>query len=77
MNNSALTRIENDIMQLSFAEQIWLLERLAHSIREQALKKDNNSDSLLEQMADDPEIQREMRAINDEFRIADADGLND
>jgi hypothetical protein len=38
MAASTLEQIEADIAQLSLAEQLWLLERLAHNIRTRTLQ---------------------------------------
>jgi hypothetical protein len=38
-------------------------------------RRDDSFDSEMARMASDPEIQREIAAINAEFAVADADGL--
>ena len=76
MNTPILSKLETDIQQLTLEEQIWLLERLAHHIGEQAMQQ-QTLESQLEAMASDPDIQREIRAIEDEFSATDADGLTD
>ena len=75
MNTPTLAQLESEIQQLTFEEQVWLLERLAHQIRERTLHQE--MESQLAAMAADPDIQREIRAIQSEFASAEADGLND
>jgi hypothetical protein len=59
---------------LSLAEQLWLIERLAQRLREQLIAQNMFEDSLAA-MATDPEIQRELQCIEEEFAPASADGL--
>ncbi len=74
-----LNEIEQKVSQLSHEEQLWLIERLVRRLREGA--NNNNSskpdffDDQLAAMANDPEIQAELRQINEEFAITEADGL--
>jgi hypothetical protein len=75
MSNATLERIEADIRQLSLAEQLWLMERLAQHIRAHTLRLDPTPESQLAAMANDPDIQRELRLIEAEFAGAEADGL--
>ncbi|MEP7285044.1 MAG: hypothetical protein ABI947_04665 [Chloroflexota bacterium] len=63
MNSSTLERLESDIKNLTLSEQAWLLERLAHHIREQTTHQE--IENQLESMAADPDIQRELHAIED------------
>ena len=76
MNNPTLDRIEADISQLPLSEQLWLMERLAHRIRQRTLPAQPDFDSQLAAMASDPDIQRELRQIEAEFGGAEADGLD-
>ncbi len=75
MSNSTLERIEADIRQLSLTEQLWLIERLAQHIRIRTLHVESRSESQLAAMANDPDIQRELRLIEAEFTGTEADGL--
>lgn len=80
MTLSTLSEIEDGIRQLSFREQMRLLEWLAATLRRNASSfytdhLESKRDDLLAMMADDPEMQAEMAAINAEFAIADFDGL--
>jgi len=73
--SAALERIEVALDRLSWSEQIWLLERLARRIREQARPPRDSRDDALVAMADDPDIQRELRQIASEFAVAEAEQL--
>ena len=74
MISPVLSRIEESINQLSLDEQLWLIEQLAHRIRENTLKQ-SVWDNQLVAMAADPEIQNELQKIGEEFAFAEADGL--
>ena len=74
MNSSVLSQIEESINQLSLDEQLWLIEQLVHRIRENTLKQ-SVWDSQLVAMAADPEIQEELQKIDEEFAVAEANGL--
>ncbi len=74
-----LNEIEEKVSQLSREEQLWLIERLVRRLREDS--KNQNSfdreffDSQLIAMANDPEIQAELKQIEQEFATTEADGL--
>jgi hypothetical protein len=71
-----LETIEAAIDQLSVTEQLMLMERLASRIRARALRRVPVTDSDLEAMASDPAIQHELRQIEAEFAVTEADGLD-
>ncbi len=75
MNLSALSQIEENIYQLSLAEQLWLIERLAQRIREKLVAQ-SALDQQLAAMAADQEMQQELRSIEGDFAHAAADGLD-
>jgi hypothetical protein len=75
MSNSVLAQLEDDFKQLSTTEQLWLIERLVHHIHEATLTQTNNLDQELSLMAADPQIQAELRRIEEEFSYVEADGL--
>ena len=78
MGTTTLSQIENSISQLSLDEQLWLMERLIKSIRENAMSDARNTmEDQLAAMANDSEIQKELQAIETEFSITEADGLGD
>ncbi len=74
MNLSVLSQLEGRIHQLSLAEQLWLIERLAQSLRAQLFTQNTFEDALTA-MAADPEIRRELQCIEEEFAFTAADGL--
>jgi hypothetical protein len=74
MNLAVLSQLEERIHQLSLAEQLWLIERLAQRLREQLIVQ-SPFEQQLAAMADDPDIQRELQRIEEEFVPAAADGL--
>ena len=74
MNLAILSQIEEHIRQLSLIEQLWLIEHLAQHLRAQLLAPQTSEDALAA-MAADPDIQREIQAIEEEFAPAAADGL--
>ncbi len=74
MNLSVLSQVEGRIHQLSLAEQLWLIERLAQRLRAQLITQNPFEDALAA-MAADPEIQRELECIEEEFAPTAADGL--
>jgi len=68
MASKNLLEIERTIARLSAKEKLWLLERIARQLREP-------DEAALSEMADDPEIQAEITAINQEFALTEMDGL--
>jgi hypothetical protein len=75
MNAIGLQELENRIAQLSRDEQLWLIERLAHRLRLAPSTADTTLEDDLAAMAADPDIQRELRAIEQEFAGTEGDGL--
>lgn len=79
MPSPVLDQIEKTITRLSREEQLWLIEQLAHHLREGSIKRDMPEQSTFESqlvaMASDPEIQAELQKIDQEFAITEADGL--
>jgi hypothetical protein len=74
MSHSLLQDIEAKIDQLSADEKQILLDRLAQQVR---MAKNANAQvaATLARMAADPDIQREIAAITQEFADAEGDGL--
>ncbi len=68
MASRALLDLEKQITNLTHEDKLWLLERLAST-----LQKDVGSD--LDEMVADPDIQRELSALDVEFRLTEEDGL--
>ncbi len=70
-----LSNLETAIDRLTFSDQLWLMERLARRIRERSELAPASRDRALEEMANDPAIQRELREIEAEFAMTESDGL--
>lgn len=65
MDCATLERIEAEVRRLTFPEQLWLMERLVISIRAQNMRQQQLIENQLEAMAADPDIQRELRLIEE------------
>ncbi len=74
-----LTEIEEKISRLPRKKQLWLIDQL-----ERKFKKNSNKSAVDEQahfanqlaiMANDPEVQAELKKIEQEFAITEEDGL--
>jgi hypothetical protein len=76
MNDSIVTQIEDEFSQFSISEQLWLIERPVHRVHEATLKSRGDFEKQLALMADDPEIQGDLRSIEQEFSYEGADGLH-
>jgi hypothetical protein len=77
MSSTVLSQIERTISHLSYDEQLWLIEQLAHNLREVGSDSVEQAafESQLAAMATDPEIQAELQEIHREFAVTEADGL--
>lgn len=73
MATALLQEIENQVNGLPRVERLLLIERVIHSLRTSEPTED--WDEHLDAMAADPEIQREIAAINREFEQTEMDGL--
>ncbi|MUG99199.1 hypothetical protein F7734_45680 [Scytonema sp. UIC 10036] len=76
----SLQEIERSIRALSLEEQLWLLERIARQVREKQqtanlFADEKDIQQQLRAMASDPDIIAEIAAINNEFAVAEMDGL--
>lgn len=69
MNTALLTEIEQRIAQLTPDEQRVLLQRLRHTVRQSRDIDHVDIRREMEEMARDPDIQRELRAINAKFGV--------
>lgn len=70
-----LEAVEAAIDQLSISEQLLLLEHLALRIRARAQHGTIVDEGRLGEMAADPAIQQEIKQIDAEFALIEADGL--
>jgi hypothetical protein len=77
MTSPDFVHLEAAIDQLPFSDQLRLIERLARRIRERSLHAPDPRERELEEMANDPTIQRELREIEAEFAATEFDGLED
>ena len=75
MPTEAFNHIESEFARLSPAAQPSLLERLLHRVRLSVSGDEANWDADLSAMAADPAIQGELKRIDGEFRLTEADGL--
>jgi len=75
MNGPGLMELEKQIAQLPRDAQLLLIERLAHHLRLTATVPEAPVENDLAAMAADPEIQTELRMIEEEFRGTEGDGL--
>jgi hypothetical protein len=74
MKIKVLNQIEESIKKLSIEEQLFIIERIAHIIREKTLNE-SMLNNQLKAMAYDLEIQKELNNINKEFAHTELDGL--
>ena len=79
MPSPVLSQIEKTVGRLSREEQLWLIEQVAHRLREDSTKSDAVEqaafESQLAAMATDSEIRVELHKIDREFAVTEADGL--
>jgi hypothetical protein len=71
MSSTVVSQIERTISHPSHDEQLWLIEQLAHHLREESLENDSVEqtafESQLDEMATDPEIQAELQKVDVAF----------
>lgn len=82
MNPPSLHQIEKMVSCLSDEEQLWLMERIIHNLRlSRTLNHPDSQGQTVEQqlvmMANDPGIQGELKAIDQEFAVTEMDGLTE
>ena len=75
MATPAQNEIENQFAHLSPEAQLSLLERLVHRVRLAVAGRQESWEAGLSAMADDPQVQRELREINADFNGTEGDGL--
>lgn len=69
--NHALLELEQRISELPLEDQLLLIQRVQSKVK---VKPDLSAQ--LKDMAYDPEVQKELREIQAEFTVAEADGLD-
>ena len=75
MAATSIQEIESQFAQLPRHAQLGLLERLVHHLRVNGGGAQSAWAKDMAEMAADPEVQAELRQINREFALAEADGL--
>ena len=79
MSSVVLSEIEKTVSHLPPNEQLRLIEQLVHHLREDLLKSDEVEQATFERelaaMAADSEIRNELKKIDQEFIVTEADGL--
>lgn len=74
MSEIILSQIEKNILQLPVDEQLLLISRVAEKLRQNAQSEfDFEADLAL--MADNDEIQAELKSIEHDFAVTELDGL--
>lgn len=73
--SETVLQLEATIRELSREEQLWLIERIVHALRESETEERARWAASLDEMANDPDIQRENQLIAQEFAITENDGL--
>ncbi len=74
--SSIVYELEREIAELPVEDKLWLQTQIDRQIRTAALGKSASEiESELEEMANDPEIQKELAAIELEFAVTSMDGL--
>ena len=68
-------QLEASIRELPREEQLWLVERIIHALRESETQERALWEADLIAMAADPAIQNEIREIEREFANTETDGL--
>lgn len=74
--SSLFNELEENIRRLPLDDQLLLIERVSHRIRTDISGR-MNIDAQLSEMAADPEIQKELKEIEQEFSTTEQDGLDD
>jgi hypothetical protein len=74
MSEAVLSEIEQNILQLPVDEQLLLISRVAEKLRGK-IDESLEFESSLAEMANDENIQRELKEIESDFRRTEFDGL--
>jgi hypothetical protein len=76
MSQTALSEIEQNIMQLSTGEQLLLISRVAERLRRK-VEPNSEFENQLTEMANNTDIQKELKEIEADFRHTEFDGLGE
>ena len=74
MSRIVLSQIEQNILQLPVDEQLLLISRVAEKLRKK-VETQTDFQNQLSVMANDASIQRELKAIEEDFHRTELDGL--
>ncbi len=74
MNQVVLSQIEQSIFELPADEQLLLIARVAEKLRGK-IDGEKDFESRLAKMAEDQDVQRELKEIETDFRRTEFDGL--
>ena len=75
MNQTIPSQIEDSFNQLSVPEQLRVIEHLVRRVHDKSRGEADDLDGQLAMMAADPDIQNELREIEQDFACTDSDGL--
>ena len=86
MLSQNVLEIEQSIRRLSLEEQQWLLTRISQQVQQRITDAGTTDagtkfadasymEEQIREMANDPDIQRELAAIDREFAVTELDGL--
>ena len=75
MATTALLKIEEQMNHLSLNDLLMLIEIATHRIRDKTQHVGSDFESQLRAMAADPQIQKELAQIDQEFAVTELDGL--
>jgi hypothetical protein len=75
MKQTTIHSIRQQIEQLSTEDQLILIEQIAKQLRRTRKRASGFRATDLAEMAADPDVQREIRLIDEEFRTTEMDGL--
>jgi len=74
MSQVILSQIEQNILQLPVDEQLLLISRVAERLRSK-IDSEKDFEAELVEMANDENIQHELKEIEKDFRYTEFDGL--
>lgn len=76
MSQVILSQIEQDVLKLPINEQLLLIARVAEKLRGK-IDVEKDFETQLSEMANDKNIQRELKEIEKDFRYTELDGLSE
>lgn len=70
--SETVLQLEASIRELSWEEQLWLIERIVHALRESETDERAQWIASLDEMANDPDIQGDNQLIAQEFAVTES-----